>query len=78
MVKLINMPYYLSHFIKKNPLFDVYLFSRTFDMELPYSEILCWFTELYLLRSSLSLTLTTQASQELRNIYLNIKKKEFF
>ena len=31
----INLPYYLSHFIKKNPLFDVDLFSRTFDMESP-------------------------------------------
>ena len=34
-VKIINLPYYLSHFIKKNPLFDVDLFCRTFDMELP-------------------------------------------
>ena len=33
--KIINLPYYLSHFIKKNPLFDVDLFSRTFDMESP-------------------------------------------
>ena len=29
------LPYYLSHFIKKNPLFDIDLFSRTFDMESP-------------------------------------------
>ena len=34
--KVINLPYYLSHFIKKNPLFDVELFSWTFGMELPY------------------------------------------
>ena len=33
--KIINLPYYLSKFIKKNPLFDVDLFSRTFDMESP-------------------------------------------
>ena len=37
--KIINLPFYLSHFIKKNPLFDVDLFSRTFDME---SELV-WF-----------------------------------
>ena len=36
-VKIINFPYYLSHFIKRNPLFDVDLFSRTFDMESPFS-----------------------------------------
>ena len=35
MAKTIKMPYYLSHFIKKNPLFDVDVFSRTFDMESP-------------------------------------------
>ena len=35
--KIMNLPYYLSHFIKKNPLFDVDLFSRTFDMESPSS-----------------------------------------
>ena len=34
--KIINLPYYLSNFIKKNPLFDVDLFSWTFDMESPY------------------------------------------
>ena len=34
-VKIINLPNYISHFIKKNPLFDVDLFSRTFDMESP-------------------------------------------
>ena len=34
-VKIINLPYYLSRFIKKNPLFDVDLSSRTFDMESP-------------------------------------------
>ena len=32
-VQNINLPYYLSHFIKKNPLFYVDLFSRTFDMK---------------------------------------------
>ena len=36
-VKIINLPYYLSHFIKKNPLFDIDLFSRTFGMESPIS-----------------------------------------
>ena len=35
MVKIIDLSYYLSHFIKKNPLLDVNLFSRTFDMESP-------------------------------------------
>ena len=30
-----NLPYYLSHFIKINPLFDIDLFSRIFDMESP-------------------------------------------
>ena len=39
MVKIINLPYYLSHFIKKKTLFDVDLFPRTFDMESPYSMI---------------------------------------
>ena len=34
-VKIINLPYYFSHFIRKNPLFHVDLFSRTFDMESP-------------------------------------------
>ena len=32
-VKIIYLPYYLSHFFLKNPLFDVDLFSRTFEME---------------------------------------------
>ena len=32
---IINLPYYLSHFIQKNPLFDFDLFSRTFYMESP-------------------------------------------
>ena len=36
--KIINLPYYLLHFIKKNPLFDVDLFSRTFDMESPIRQ----------------------------------------
>ena len=35
MVKIFNLHYYLSHFIKKFPLFDVDLFSWTFDMESP-------------------------------------------
>ena len=34
-VKIIKLPKYLSHFIKKNPLFNIDLFSRTFEMELP-------------------------------------------
>ena len=38
--KIINLPYYLSHFIKKNSLFDVDLFSRTFDMESPKWHII--------------------------------------
>ena len=33
--KIINLPYYLTHFTKNDPFFDVDLFSRTFDMELP-------------------------------------------
>ena len=37
--KIISLPYYLSHFIKKNPLFDIDLFSRTFDMESPIKHI---------------------------------------
>ena len=37
-VKIINLPYYLPHFIKKNLLFDVDFFSRTFDMESPTSK----------------------------------------
>ena len=40
--KIINLPHYLSHFIKKNPLFDVDLFSRTFDMESPKSYRVSW------------------------------------
>ena len=39
MVKIINLPYYLSHFIKNNPLFDVDLFCRTFDMESPSCDV---------------------------------------
>ena len=35
-VKIIKLPYYLSYFIKKVPLFDIDLFSQTFDMKLPY------------------------------------------
>ena len=35
-VKVINLPYYLSHFIKKNTVFNIDLFSWTFDMESPY------------------------------------------
>ena len=38
-VKTSNLPYYLSHFIKKNPLFDVDLFSWTFDMESPSNGV---------------------------------------
>ena len=34
-VKIIKLPYHLSHFIKKYPLFDVDLFSWTFDKESP-------------------------------------------
>ena len=37
--KIINLPYYLTHFIKKNPLFDVDLLSRTRDMELPKGHV---------------------------------------
>ena len=33
------MPYYLSYFINNKKLFDVDLFSRTFDMELPIDYI---------------------------------------
>ena len=38
MVKIINLPYYLSHFMKKNPLFGVDLFPWTFDMESPFTS----------------------------------------
>ena len=37
---MIKLPYYLSQLIKENPLFNNDLFSRTFDMKLPYCEIL--------------------------------------
>ena len=37
--EIINLPYYLLHFIKKNPLLDVDIFSRTFDMESPKCSI---------------------------------------
>ena len=36
--KIINLSYYLSHFIKNNPLLDIDLFSRTFDLESPDSH----------------------------------------
>ena len=38
MANIIQLAYYLSHLILKNPLFDVDLFPQTFDMESPLCE----------------------------------------
>ena len=77
----IKLPYYLSRFIKKNTLFYVELFSRTFDMELPFSDFWLWllpFSSLIwersisgetLIKSSSSSVESSRSLTTLNNIY---------